>query len=256
MARIRTIKPEFPQSESVGKLSRDARLLFVLIWTHVDDEGRSRAASRMLASLLFPYDDDAPKLVGHWLDELEENGFIQRYDVEGARYLQVVNWTKHQKIDHPSKSKIPPFSEGGGKARDDLAKPRETSRSLAPDLGPRTRDLGVDIPSPVGDGRQAATMGEPEILDPLPLDPEARLFDSGKALLGKGAGGQIAKLLRAHRGDVAAAQERIDRAARAQDPGEFIAGCIRASTGPPPRISPHRQAMTNIREELDRVRAH
>ena len=109
MARIRTIKPEFPQSESVGKLSRDARLLFVLIWTHVDDEGRARAASRMLASLLFPYDDDAPKLIEDWLGDLEQNGFIQRYEVDGSRYMQVVNWLKHQKIDHPSKSKIPSF---------------------------------------------------------------------------------------------------------------------------------------------------
>lgn len=33
MARIRSIKPEFPQSESIGKLSRDARPLFVLLWT-------------------------------------------------------------------------------------------------------------------------------------------------------------------------------------------------------------------------------
>ena len=33
VARIRTIKPEFPQSESVGRLSRDARLLFILVWS-------------------------------------------------------------------------------------------------------------------------------------------------------------------------------------------------------------------------------
>jgi hypothetical protein len=59
MARIRTIKPEFPQSESMGRISRDARLLFVQLWCICDDHGRTRAASRMLASLLFPYDDDA-----------------------------------------------------------------------------------------------------------------------------------------------------------------------------------------------------
>ena len=56
MPRIRTIKPEFPQSESVGRLSREARLLFLLLFTLVDDAGRSRAASRMLASVLYPYD--------------------------------------------------------------------------------------------------------------------------------------------------------------------------------------------------------
>ena len=44
MARIRTIKPEFQNSESIGRLSRDARLTFVLLWPHCDDEGRCRAA--------------------------------------------------------------------------------------------------------------------------------------------------------------------------------------------------------------------
>ena len=107
MARIRTIKPEFPQSETVGKLSRDARLLFIQLWTLVDDEGRTRAASRMLASLLYPYDEDAPGLIEGWLAELERNDCIVRYVVEGSTYLQVNNWLKHQKIDHPGKSKLP-----------------------------------------------------------------------------------------------------------------------------------------------------
>jgi hypothetical protein len=79
MGRIRTIKPEFPQSQSVGRLSRDARLLFILLWTIADDAGRARASSRMLASLLYPYDDDVPKLIEGWLQELEVLGpIIQR----------------------------------------------------------------------------------------------------------------------------------------------------------------------------------
>lgn len=131
MARIRTIKPEFPQSETVGSLSRDARLLFLQLFTIADDEGRARAASRMLASLLYPYDDDARTLIDGWLDELEAAGCIRRYKVDGDSYLDIPNWLKHQKIDHPSKSRIPEF-------REDLANPREDSRSLAPDLGPRT----------------------------------------------------------------------------------------------------------------------
>lgn len=111
MARIRTIKPEFPQSETIGSVSRDARLLFVQLWTVCDDAGRTRAASRMLASLLYPYDDDAPGLIDRWLEELEQAGCVRRYAVDGATYLDVPNWLKHQKIDRPSESKIPPFDE-------------------------------------------------------------------------------------------------------------------------------------------------
>lgn len=107
MARIRSIKPEFPQSESMGRVSRDARLLFVLLWTIADDHGRARAHSRMLASLLFPYDDDAGKLIDGWLGELEKEGCIRLYETGGSRYLIILGWGKHQKIDRPSKPQFP-----------------------------------------------------------------------------------------------------------------------------------------------------
>jgi hypothetical protein len=92
MARIRTIKPEFPQSETVGKLSREARLLFILLWTIADDEGRARAASRMLASLLYPYDDDAPKLHRGMARRVGgRTECIRRYTVDDSQYLEIVN---------------------------------------------------------------------------------------------------------------------------------------------------------------------
>lgn len=107
MARIRSIKPEFPQSESMGRVSRDARLLFVQLWTICDDEGRGRGASKMLASLLFPYDDDAPNLIDGWLDELEREGCMQRYVADGTTLFQISNWRSHQKIDKPTPSRFP-----------------------------------------------------------------------------------------------------------------------------------------------------
>jgi hypothetical protein len=137
MARIRTIKPEFPQSESIGKLSRDARLLYIQLWTIVDDAGRARAASRMLASLLYPYDDDARDLIDGWLLELEEGDHVRRYEVDGSQYLEIVKWLEHQKIDKPSKSRLPEFVEGSRT----VAKVREAS---ATDLGPSTLDLGPE----------------------------------------------------------------------------------------------------------------
>ena len=107
MARIRTIKPEFPQSESMGRVSRDARLCFIQMWTLADDSGRLRGNSRMLASLLFPYDDDASTHIDSWVKELENEGCVLRYSVNGTSYIQINAWSKHQKIDKPSISKIP-----------------------------------------------------------------------------------------------------------------------------------------------------
>jgi hypothetical protein len=118
MARIRTIKPELPQSESLGRVSREARLLFVLLFTICDDAGRAKANSRILASLLYPLDDGeeghektSGRNIDLWLDQLEEQGCIRRYEVDGNAYLDIPKWLDHQKIDHPSKSKIPEFRE-------------------------------------------------------------------------------------------------------------------------------------------------
>ena len=144
MGRIRTIKPEFPQSESVGRLSRDARLLFIQLWTLVDDSGRTRGNSRMIASLLYPYDSDAPMLMETWLEELEKENHIRRYQAEGGTYLEVLNFLNHQKIDRPTPSKFPPFDESS-------TNPRESSRCIK-DQGSRIKEEDHGT-VPVANGR-------------------------------------------------------------------------------------------------------
>lgn len=123
MGRIRTIKPDFPQSESMGRVSRDSRLLFILLWTVVDDSGRARGSSRMLASLLFPYDEDAHARIDGWLQELEREECIVRYQNEGSTFLQIRNWLIHQRIDKPTPTKLP----GPEESSRIVANPREDS---------------------------------------------------------------------------------------------------------------------------------
>lgn len=164
MARIRTIKPEFPQSESMGKVSRDARLCFIMLWTLADDEGRLRGNSRMLASLLFPYDDDAKKHIDIWLGQLSEEGCIERYEVDGSSYIQINKWREHQKIDKPSASKIePPPSKSRG-----FANVREDSLL---DQGSRIKegikDQGEDQGSISAEPQSDSTQIVPVITIPL-----------------------------------------------------------------------------------------
>lgn len=164
MARIRTIKPEFPQSQSMSRVSREARLTFILLWPQCDDHGKFRGASRMLASLLYPYDDDAPNLIEGWLAELEGQGCIERYQVDGNDYLRVTNWVDHQRVDKPSASKFPNPREHSR----EVAKPREPSLQ---DQGSRTKDQGRDHAAAAPNAedrafaiwqRQAALMGWPD----------------------------------------------------------------------------------------------
>ena len=107
----------------------------------------------MLASLLYPYDEDAPKLMLGWLDELQNKGCIRRYVVDGSQYIEITNWLKHQKIDRPSESRLPEYSSNS-------AHPREDSRALDADLGPSTstKDLGAQAPDrPESKDRRRAT---------------------------------------------------------------------------------------------------
>jgi len=109
--RIRSIKPEFWESESLGRISREARLLFIGLFSCCDDHGRARASSRLLASRLFPYDDDAFKKLPAWISELERQDCIRLYQVAGESYLDIPKWLNHQKIDKPSASKLPSFDD-------------------------------------------------------------------------------------------------------------------------------------------------
>ena len=109
--RIRSIKPEFWESESLSKVSREARLLFIGLFSCCDDVGRARASSRLLASRLFPYDEDAFKRLPGWISELEKQGCIRLYQVDDEAYLDIPKWQNHQKIDKPSASKLPSFDD-------------------------------------------------------------------------------------------------------------------------------------------------
>lgn len=107
MPRARTIKPHFLHSASMRKVNRDAQLTFIRLWLVVDDAGRAIDHPVYLPGKLYPGAPDTQRLVPGWLDELERAQCIVRYGVGADRYLRVVNWRKHQKIYHPTPSRLP-----------------------------------------------------------------------------------------------------------------------------------------------------
>jgi hypothetical protein len=176
MARIRTIKPEFPQSESMGRVSRDARLLFIQLWTLCDDEGRSRGDARLIKGLLYPYDELKFSQIDAWLDELERENCIVRYESDGSRYLAVCNWLNHQKIDRPSRSKIPEPAD----CSRILANPREGS---CEDL--RTKDQGSRTKEGTKDQGEATIVASVvfEHWQKVHNHPDSRLSDARRRVI-------------------------------------------------------------------------
>lgn len=109
MARIRTIKPGIFSSLTVCAWPVEVRWTFAGLFTYVDDYGRGIDEVRLVKSELWPLDDKVtPKRVGEHIDAIEETGPLCRYEVDGRQYLHITSWAEHQRVNRPTKSKIPP----------------------------------------------------------------------------------------------------------------------------------------------------
>lgn len=108
MARIRTIKPDFFTSLTVEEIDDPwARLTFIGLWTHCDDEGRCVDDARLIKGALYALNDRVSADVEVDLKTLGSLGLIHRYAVNGRRYIEVAGWAEHQRINRPTPSKIP-----------------------------------------------------------------------------------------------------------------------------------------------------
>ncbi|MFV1944226.1 phage replication protein [Pseudomonas luteola] len=93
MARARNIKPGFFANELLAECDPLARILFAGLWCLADREGRLEDRAKRIRAELLPYDMcDADVL----LNQLQEHGFILRYERDGKRLIQVLNFGKHQ----------------------------------------------------------------------------------------------------------------------------------------------------------------
>lgn len=217
MARIRTIKPEFWGDPKTAQLSIPARLLLIGLLNESDDEGRQLASAKRIAGALFPHDDNVTTAdVAGWLDELERVGFVRRYTVDGACYLDIPGFAKHQRISKPTPSRLPPHPVAE-ESRTDSA----TSRVLTPQPVAESPamevevEVEVDLGSgsgsrksrravvPLGAGNSATETATPK---PDPLTQ--RMLDRWPAL----NAATVAQLINRARHELDMADNRIDEA--------------------------------------------
>lgn len=157
MARARNIKPGFFDNEILGELPALTRLLFIGLWCLADREGRLQDRPKRIKKELLGYDDVTSDGVDAMLQQLCENGFIQRYEVDGDRYIQVTNFVKHQNPHcKEQESMIPAPGEdmGLGVAEDRVKRAHGNSCENSQDL----RTCPVDEPGETDE----TTEDEPE----------------------------------------------------------------------------------------------
>lgn len=152
--RIRSIKPEILEDERSAGLDSDAWRLWVSMWLVADDYGRLRGAIPWLEGQVFWLWKPRESLA-KLLESLEKARLIVRYEVDGQNYIEIRNWAKHQKVDHPGKPRIPspPLQSNTSNqlvnnesSRDSRESVDKTRESLAPDQDqrPTTNDLFLE----------------------------------------------------------------------------------------------------------------
>ena len=134
--RARNLKPGFFKNELLGSVEPLIGTLFQGTWCSADREGRLEDRPLRLCAEIFPYRRAVTeRKVDGWLDWLHEHEFIIRYAVEGIRYIQIVEFLKHQKPHrNEQQSKIPPptqiqqLSLLEARPSDDHGNPKDLSR--------------------------------------------------------------------------------------------------------------------------------
>jgi hypothetical protein len=129
--RIRSIHPEFWRSEDVAALDWQTRLLFIGLWSYVDDNGAGRDVEKLICAELFPLEDDPRETlatVARGLQALSDGGQIDRYTVDGKPFLFICAWAKWQRVDRPGKERYPLPTCKNAEPREPIATASRKSR--------------------------------------------------------------------------------------------------------------------------------
>ncbi|MDJ0465761.1 hypothetical protein [Streptomyces sp. H27-C3] len=160
MARIRTIKPEAFFSESLAEVSVEAERTFFGLFTQADDHGRHRDNAAIIAGLLWPLRAEHTSVhVEDDLHQLATAGLICRYTgCDGRRYLHIVTWSEHQKIDKRSQSRLPSCPQHHGADGCGPCKGICTKRAEEPPAPPRNLgEASANVPRALDLPAQPAT---------------------------------------------------------------------------------------------------
>lgn len=139
--RARGLKPGFFENADLAELGPYAQLLFEGLWCLADREGRLKDDSRWIKAKVLPYyATDRP--VDAILSDLEAKRFIVRYEVDNERFIQVVNFSKHQTPHvRESASTIPAPPENGASLVQGIAKAQPRQCLGNGETSPRSPDF-------------------------------------------------------------------------------------------------------------------
>ena len=119
MANRRMIYQDFFEDDYFGIAEPLMRLTWIgLITAVADDQGRVLDNSSLIKSKVFVYDRNVNEaMIDEWLCKLDNAGKIIRYEIEGKRLIQIVNWWSYQTPAWANRSKYPAPKEWTDRVR-------------------------------------------------------------------------------------------------------------------------------------------
>ena len=142
MGRIRTIKPDFYKNDRLSSLPEGTHLLAGALLNYSDDEGYFNANPELIKAECCPLREPSVSIPGS-LRELSRIGYLRLGEFEGRTYGHIINFLDHQKVSHPTPSKIKKIKINWGFPPEDslkapeMAAPEDSLRthgSLRPEL--------------------------------------------------------------------------------------------------------------------------
>jgi hypothetical protein len=134
--RARGIKPNYYKDEDLVECSIWARAMCPGLWMMADRDGKLEDRPRRIKMEIYPCDDvDVDAL----LTELETVGrHLIRYEVEGKKYIKILEFKQHQNPHHKEKESVipdpvevkpvPDSGDNGSKPRQAPGKPQASTR--------------------------------------------------------------------------------------------------------------------------------
>ncbi len=140
MARARNLKPALFKNEILGVADPLYTILFEGLWCNADREGRLEDRPMRLKAEIFPYREgvDLDGMLAWLASHKDGDGdpeFIIRYSIGGQKYIQIINFKKHQ---NPHQKEIASTIPAPGKTG---AEPGNSGASPADSLNPLTLTL-------------------------------------------------------------------------------------------------------------------
>lgn len=109
MPRKRMVHPQFFESVPLSEIPVEAMVTYEGLWCFGDDRGRIEDDAAMIKFKVWPrrHSIDIGDVTRH-LDALVDGEQLCRYSIGGGRFLHVIAWDEHQRVSHPTPSKLPP----------------------------------------------------------------------------------------------------------------------------------------------------